>query len=167
MENSVSTDECIICLDNHKVNNTLPVNILHLNNLTKTCDCDYIIHPACLHTWLHKKSICIICNAQIILNDERSPPVNHYNLSHDHTAHDHTAHDHTALDIPDMTPPPPYILYAPNIHDHSSDSNSDTSSYYSQEQREHLNSVREQNSVRTCMFILILLIIILCLILNN
>ena len=155
MENLAHTKECIICLDNIKLQGTLPVNILHIQDITKTCDCEYIVHSKCLYEWLNKKKVCLICNKEITRSHEQNIIIEPTTLS-----------NNSQIVLQNM-PPPPYELYTSTRHDYSSDSNSDTSSYYSQDLRDQLNSVREQSNIRTSLCVIIVVIVVICILFGN
>jgi len=155
MENLAHTKECIICLDNIKLQGTLPVNILHIQDITKTCDCEYIVHSKCLYEWLNKKKVCLICNKEITRSHEQNIIIEPTTLSYN-----------SQIVLQNM-PPPPYELYTSTRQDYSSDSNSETSSYYSQDLREQLNTVREQSNIRTCICVIIVVIVVICILFGN
>lgn len=155
MEKHSQEEECIICLDNNILNHASPVNILHIDNINKTCNCEYVIHHKCLYDWLNKKKTCIICNKEIIMPNNQNIFIDQHNIS-----------NNSQIVIQNI-PPPPYILYSSNIHEYSSDTNSETSSYYSQDLHDQLNNVSEHNSFRICLFVLIATMVGICILLGN
>ena len=106
IEDSLSSNEedvCVICLEGRE-NYTKPVSIHELNFqlFVKVCDCNYIVHPLCIMTWLDRKSECPMCRSDIktpiaLLQDinmlyseptETSNPVD--NIEHIETTSTHT-----------------------------------------------------------------------------
>jgi len=68
-EDSVSSNEediCVICLEGRE-NYMKPVSIHELNFqlFVKECDCNYIVHPLCIMTWLDRKPQCPMCRSEI------------------------------------------------------------------------------------------------------
>jgi len=61
------SETCLICLENSAI------NITNVSTLIKICDCKYLIHKECIHKWLIKEPVCLICKKLMIYESEKLP----------------------------------------------------------------------------------------------
>ena len=65
--------ECIICLLNHNDDETA-IDVNSLDTLSKSCDCQFLIHESCLKTWIIRSPICPICQKLLLFKTDVENP---------------------------------------------------------------------------------------------
>ena len=66
--NKYYDNECIICLEIKKNNETNPLKLTNHNIYIKTCNCDCLVHYYCLKMWFNFHKKCPICRINVTEN---------------------------------------------------------------------------------------------------
>ena len=151
MNENTDNYECLICLDDIIVDGAKPKSIKDINNIYKSCNCDFIVHETCLHEWLLKNNSCIICSKEIT-------------YTHDSTLIDPSVPNQIMVQ---NLPPPPYFVYSPNNSEYLSDTSSETASYYSNSLSDDRNNQREKNNFMCRLTFVIVIALIICIFLQK
>lgn len=87
------SDTCFICFDKeHEQNNSLPINLNECDFIYKHCNCNGLIHEACLCKWMTEQLVCPVCRGPVFIVKEKiikdtSGKVMYHVKPYDHAAY--------------------------------------------------------------------------------
>ena len=55
----------------HEQNNSLPVNLNECDFIYKHCNCEGLIHEACLCKWMTEQLVCPVCRGPVFIVKEK------------------------------------------------------------------------------------------------
>ena len=62
------SDTCFICFEKeHERNNSLPINLNECDFIYKHCNCNGLIHEACLCKWMTEQLVCPVCRGPVFI----------------------------------------------------------------------------------------------------